>query len=129
MVDDEVYEVVCDCLVKACDLERDEIEPDKTLVHDLDIDSIDMLEIVFEMERTFAISIKFGELESYAREVTDGPFEIDSVITEQGLETLKDLMPEIPREKFSPGMSVEAIPMLMTVGSLCRIAEHKLAQK
>jgi len=125
----EVYNVVRNCLVRACGLDAEEIEPDKTLFHDLDIDSIDMLEIIFAIEREFTISIKFGEFENRAIEITPGPFEEKSIVTEAGIETLKQLMPEIPPANFNSGMSVQDIPMLMTVESLCRIVDHKLAEK
>jgi acyl carrier protein len=125
----QIYEVVCNCLIKSCGLEIGEIEPDKLLVRDLDIDSIDMLEIIFEMESAFSISIKFSDLENYAREITQGPFEINSIITDEGIESLKKIMPEISPEQFFSGMSVQHIPAIMTVESLVRIAAHKLAEK
>ena len=125
----QVYEIICNCLTKACGLDTSEIEPDKVLVRDLDVDSIDMLEIIFEIESTFSISIKFGDLEVYAREITEGPFEINSIITDEGIEALKKIMPEILPEQFHSGMSVQHIPAIMTVESLVRIVDHKLAEK
>ena len=54
---DEIYEKIKTALVDALGVDEDEIVPDATLVGDLGAESIDFLDIVFRLEKAFAIKI------------------------------------------------------------------------
>lgn len=123
---EEIYRKICDCLMDSGGLSKEEIELDRRLIDDLDFDSIDILDLIYEMERKFNISIKLGELEKSAREKTKGPFEENSMLTKAGLETIRKLMPGIPPERITENMCVTDIPRLFTVHSLCSLVQRKL---
>jgi len=130
MQQDPVYKTIVECLQRSCDLTADEIGPDKYLASDLDVDSIDMLDLLFELERAFKIKVTVGELEKRARSTTgDDPFEIDGILTDTGLARLRELMPEVPAERFRLGMSVQEIPSLFTVTSIYNLVKRKLDEK
>ena len=59
---DEIYEKIKTALVDALGVDDDEIVPEATLVGDLGAESIDFLDIVFRLEKAFAIKIPRGEL-------------------------------------------------------------------
>ena len=59
---DEILEKVQETLVDALGIDDDEATPDATLVGDLGAESIDFLDIVFRLEKTFDIKIPRGEL-------------------------------------------------------------------
>ncbi|NMC21777.1 MAG: acyl carrier protein, partial [Thermogutta sp.] len=59
---EEIFEKVREVLVDALAVEEDEVRPDSTLVGDLGAESIDFLDIVFKLEKTFNIKIPRGEL-------------------------------------------------------------------
>lgn len=50
-------ERVIECLVKEAGVDRDRITPDATLVDDLDLDSLDVVELVMDLEDEFGIEI------------------------------------------------------------------------
>ena len=59
---DEIYGKVARVLVEALGVDEDEITPAAALQGDLGAESIDMLDIVFRLEREFGIKIPRGEL-------------------------------------------------------------------
>ena len=59
---EEVFEKVREALVDALGVDDDEVTPEATLVGDLGAESIDFLDIVFRLEKSFDIKIPRGEL-------------------------------------------------------------------
>ena len=57
MTEEEVFEKVRETLVDALGVDDDEIEAEATLTGDLGAESIDFLDIVFRLEKTFDIKI------------------------------------------------------------------------
>ena len=55
--EDEVFEKVKDALVDALGVDDDEVTADATMVGDLGAESIDFLDIVFKLEKSFDIQI------------------------------------------------------------------------
>lgn len=99
-----------------------EIHPDSTLFDELAIDSIDMVDILFNLERKYGIELKISEIEQYSKaEMGEEPFEIDQVITEKGLEVLRRRMPELATEKLVHGITIHDIMRLITVRSLANM--------
>ncbi len=58
----EVFEKVRNCLVDALGVDDDEVTPEATMVGDLGAESIDFLDIVFRLEKTFNIKIPRGRI-------------------------------------------------------------------
>lgn len=116
-----------DCFVQSLGVSREDLAMDKALLEDLGADSLDLLDLVFNLEQAFEIQIPRGEFERRAREVLgDTPFEINGVITDEGLEALRSAMPEAAA-KMKSGMRTHQIPMLFTVESFYNLVTSRLA--
>ena len=127
---EDVFEKVKDCLVDSCGVESHEIELDKTLMEDLGIDSIDLIDLVYTLEKQYTISLEIGEFAKMAaRELGDVPFEKDNVITDGGLELLKEWIGESQHKNIQKGLTVQQIPLFFTVQSICMLVRKKLAEK
>ena len=127
---DEVYEKIKKCLVESCGLKEEEIELNRTLMDDLGVDSIDLIDLIYSLEKQYAISIEIGEFEKIAaKELGDTPFEKDNIITDEGLKVLYKLIGESQKEKIQKGLMVQQIPFLFTVHSICNLVMKKLAAK
>ena len=127
---EDVFEQVKDCLVDSCGIDRQEIELDKTLMDELGIDSIDLIDLVYTLEKHYTISIEIGEFaKTVAKELGDVPFEKDNVITDGGLELLKEWIGESQHKNIQKGLTVQQIPFLFTVRSICILVLKKLADK
>jgi hypothetical protein len=97
-------------------------------MRDLGAESIDFLDIVFRLEKEFNIRIPQREIERLARGgLAPEEFEIDTILQPKGIERLKEMLPEIPKEEFKEGMSLRELPALFTVAVFCGIVHRKLA--
>ena len=76
---------------------EDEARPDATLMDDLGAESIDLLDILFRIERSTGVKIQASDLGDYIQGgIPDDQFSDENeTITDQGLEHLKQIMPQI----------------------------------
>ena len=63
-LDAEVWTKVRDAFAVALGLEEDEVVPEARLIEDLGAESLDFLDIVFRLERSFDIKIPRGGIEA-----------------------------------------------------------------
>ncbi|MFA6301935.1 MAG: acyl carrier protein [Legionella sp.] len=114
----KVREIIAEVLV----IEEDEVSLNSRLIADLGAESIDFLDLVFQLEKEFKIKIPRGQLEKNARgDLTQEDFEKGGVLTEQGLAALKNYLSEVPADQFKANMKVNEIPMLFTVETFCKL--------
>lgn len=114
----KVREIIADVLV----VEESDIALNKRLVAELGAESIDFLDLIFQLERAFSIKIPRGALEKKARgSLSEEEFEQNGVITAKGMQALKNYLPEVPEEYFASKMKVNEIPTLFTVETCCRL--------
>ena len=125
----EVWAKVQDAFAVALGLEEDEVVPDARLIEDLGAESLDFLDIVFRLERSFDIKIPRGGIEAEARDDMEGVYEVDGVLTADGLAKLAEVMPVVPAEEFVEGLRVSEIPELFRVTTFYNIVSLLLAQK
>src|SRR5438105_8640262 len=90
---EETYGKVVRVLVEALNVEEDEITPAARLQDDLGAESIDFLDIVFRLEREFAIKIPRGELFPESVFQGDPDFVREGRVTDKGLSELRSRMP------------------------------------
>ena len=122
---DDVFKKIKSCLVDALGVEEEDIKPDATLVGDLGAESIDFLDIVFRLEKTFDIKIARGEF--FPEEMmTDATYVQDGRVNEAGLAALRKRMPFANFDEFAKNPAVQDFRSLFTVAALCRFIEDKL---
>ena len=126
VADQDVPEVVCQVVAEA--LGRDvEVRVTSNLMNDLGAESLDFLDIVFKLEQTFGIQITGGEMERAARgDMSDEEFAPGGVISEAGLNRLRELMPEAA-ERIHPGLRPMQILSLFSVQTFVNVVKAKLA--
>ena len=129
--DPAIFDKVQDAFAEALGLDLDEVEYDSKIVDDLGAESLDLLDIVFRLERAFDIKIPRGGIESAAKEgLGEGEaYEVNGVLTPLGLEKLAEAMPEVPNAEFREGLKVAEVPLLFRVATFCRLVCHLLEEK
>ena len=125
----DVWAKVQDAFAVALGLEEDEVVPEARLIEDLGAESLDFLDIVFRLERTFDIKIPRGGVETSARDEMDDTYEIEGVLTPEGLAQLAKHMPEVPSDEFREGLRVSEIPELFRVATFYNIVAHLIEMK
>ena len=114
----KVKTIIADVLV----IEEDEITPHSRLIQDLGAESIDFLDLIFQLEKTFQIKIPRGQIEKNARgNLSEAEFAKNGELTPQGLAALKQYLSEIPMENFKSPMKLSDIPTLFTVETFCKL--------
>ena len=112
----KVAEVMADAL--GCDVEQ--LGLDVPLIDGLDAESIDFLDMVFRLERTFKVKIPRGKIVEDARgELSEAEFERKGYLTDAGLARLRAYLSEVPAERFRSPMKVADVPRLFTVETFC----------
>jgi acyl carrier protein len=125
----EVYEKVAQVLVEALNVDEAELTPAATLQGDLGAESIDLLDIVFRLEREFGIKIPRGELFPESVFQGDPAFVREGQVTDEGMGELRARMPFADLGAFDHDRRLSAVPDLFTVGLVARYVAWKLGQE
>lgn len=114
----KVKEIIADVLV----IDEESISLQSRLIAELGAESIDFLDLVFQLEKKFSIKIPRGQLEKNARgTLSEDEFEKGGVLTVNGLIALKKYLNEVSAEHFKANMKINEIPMLFTVETFCKL--------
>lgn len=128
-VDPEMFATVRASFCEALELDDDEVAWDSKILDDLGAESLDLLDVVFRLERSFDIQIPRGGLEAQAEDVDGEPGEVDGRLTEAGAARLRELMPEVPAGEITAGMKSAELATVFRVGTFYNIVKALLDQK
>ena len=123
---DDVFAKVKDVLIEALGVDDEEVTDNATLQGDLGAESIDFLDIVFRLEKTFSIKIPRGEL--FPEEILNNPEYVEAgKLTSEGLAALKTAMPHADFADFEGDPDITKMPNLFTVKTIVKYLTTKLA--
>ena len=123
---DEIYEKVKDILVDALGVDDEEVTDQATLVGDLGAESIDFLDIVFQLEKQFEIKIPREELFPAENLLNDSEYVDNGKLTTAGLVRLKEAMGHVDFTEFEKDPDLNKISDLFTVESIVQFIEDKI---
>lgn len=128
MNDAEIIESLKICIAETIGIKVETIESlNASVIDDLGADSLDLLDLVFRIEKTFSISISRGDIERKAREaLPDEEFEKDGFLTDKAKDALKIALPEVEAARFEGNLRKNDIPRLLTVHTFFRIIKEKM---
>ena len=122
----DVFEAVREVLVKSLGVDEEEVTEEATLVDDLGAESIDLLEIVFSLEKK--VDVKSERSELIPEDLFTKPeYVVDGKLTPAGLEIIEKRLPNANFETFKQNPFVQNISKILTVQDLCALVEQKLA--
>jgi acyl carrier protein len=81
------YDKVAEIIAETCDIPRDSIKPESHATKDLEIDSLDFLDIAFAIDKAFGIKLP---LEQWTQEVNDGTASAEKYFVLKNLSTRID---------------------------------------
>lgn len=114
---EEVFGKVTDIVCEALGVDEDEVKPESTLAGDLGMESIDMLDIVFQLEKAFSIKIDKGEL-SWEELLNNAEYVDGDRITPAGLEQLRKTMPHLDVDALEKDPYASKMPDIFTVQTI-----------
>jgi len=123
---DEIFQEVQEVLVDALGVEDDEVTTRATLMGDLGAESIDFLDIVFRLEKSFGIKIPREELFPAENLMSNPEFVNNGKLTETGLTQLREKMPHTDFASFEQDPDISRLGDLFTVDAIVNYVETKL---
>jgi acyl carrier protein len=124
----EIFENVCVIIENSTGKPKDSIKMEDTLFEELGVDSIDLVDILFELETLYNVELKVSDIEQRIREeLGDVPYEIDGIITSEGLEAIRKHMTEVDPASIKEGLTVNRLIQLFSVHSLCKIVHYRIS--
>lgn len=123
-----VTAAVVDAVAAAVRVDLDEVTYDATLLGDLGAESIDLLDILFRLERALSVRISAGQLAGYLRgDIPDTEFaDANEIVTGRGLEQLARVMPQIDTARLAGKLQADEVIGLFTVGNLAALVQQRL---
>ena len=123
---DEIFDEVKEVMVDALGLDDDEVSESATLMGDLGAESIDFLDIVFRLEKSFGIKIPREELFPGESLMNNPEYVSNGKLTEKGIAELKAKMPHTDISTFQENPNVNKLGDLFTVAAVVNFVEGKL---
>ena len=125
MTKDEVFNKVKDVLTGALAVDDEEVTPEAKLSEDLGAESIDYLDITFQLEKAFSIKIPKGEL--LPDNLFANPdFVQNGKMTEKGLAELRTRMPFADLSPFEADPDINKFRDIFTVDTLVKYVLTKV---
>lgn len=106
----------------------DAADLDASLVDDLGCESLDLVDILFRIERTLPVKLPLDWLSELLQgAVRDEDFCTENgVVTDPGLERLAAHLPQLRAGRWSGRLRVEHIPSLVTVRNLIELVRDRV---
>lgn len=125
MDEQEIIAKVRKCVATALGRDEEEVELESVLSRDLEAESIDYLDITFQLEKSFGITIQKDEL--FPQKIfQEEKYVKDGVVTGAGLEFLSEKLPYADLAEFKQDPKVTKVPDLFTVGLLVNYVKTKV---
>ena len=122
---EEITKQVRTIISQALKIDESKVQPSSSLIKDLGAESIDFLDIVFRLEKTFKIKIPKGELFP-EKILTDARFVQAGRVTPTGIQELKQKMSNVNWDEFARNPQVSNLGNLFTVGMIVDYLSEKL---
>jgi acyl carrier protein len=123
---DQIFGEVQEVLVEALGVDDDEVTADARLMGDLGAESIDFLDIVFRLEKTFEMKIPREELFPAESLMNSPELVSNGKLTATGLAELKSKMPYIELGAFEKDPDINKLGDLFTVNTIVSYVDSKL---
>jgi acyl carrier protein len=122
-VDSSVKEAV----VEALALDDDEVTAEATLMDDLGAESIDLLDILFRIEKSTGVKIEASDLGDYIQGgIPDDEFSDENeIISETGAEQLHKVMPQTDPGDLAGKLKADEVMTLFTVQNLVEMVKSR----
>ena len=131
MTHEQIFEKVTSVLQESLGVDDDEVTMTASLTGDLEAESIDFLDIVFRLEKTFStddkpFKIEQGEL--FPENLIENPDWVDGGrFTDAGMTMLMERMPHVDFTGFDDDRDVNKVAEMITVKSIVEFVNRKLS--
>src|SRR3954454_5905334 len=129
-MDDDFLAPVQEAVANDLGVDDDEAAPDATLMDDLGAESIDLLDILFRIERSAGVKIHASDLgDEIQGGIPDEEFGAGGNVSGKGLAHLSTVMPQIDPDEYADKLPAEEVIMHFTVQNLSDMVARRAAEK
>jgi acyl carrier protein len=130
-MNDDILHKVKECIVDAVGVSYSEIDLHSQIVNDLGADSLDLVELVYQIETKFGISLQRGAIMERIKSVMPEEEFLDEegFITPRGKEMIRKEVPELGALTFAEKMTFNAVVSYFTVEIFVNLIARALAVK
>lgn len=131
MAQEDISSAVRTAVVDALGVDDDEVTPEATLLGDLGAESIDLLDILFRLERKLGVKIQAADLAAHVQGgIPDEEFgDANGIVTAKGMAQLKKVMPQIDENALAGKLEAEKVMSLFSVKNLEDMVAERVAAK
>lgn len=121
--------IVAEAVADALGIDIEEAVPEATLLGDLDAESIDLLDVLFRIEKAADVKIKVSDIaELLQGGIPDEEFaDENDIINEVGLAQLKKSLPQIDVDALAGKLTADEVLSLFTVKNLTDLVTERAA--
>lgn len=121
--------IVQEAVAHALGVDIEEVVPEATLLGDLDAESIDLLDVLFRIEKASDVKIKVSDMADLLQGgIPDEEFaDENDVINAVGLAQLKKSLPQIDVEELAGRLTADEVLTLFTVQNLTDLVSQRAA--
>lgn len=123
---DEIFQKVQAVLVDALGVDDDEVTSEATLMGDLGAESIDFLDIVFRLEKSFGIKVPREELFPAESLLNNPELISNGKLTAKGLAELRQRVPHTDLSGFEKNPDISKLADLFTVNAIVTYLDSRL---
>ena len=112
--------IVRTAIADALGIEEDEVVPEATLLGDLGAESIDLLDILFRIERVSGVKATVADIGALLQgDIPDEEFvDEDLVVNDTGLSHLERVLPQFDRGRLDQPLNADEVLGLFTTQNL-----------
>ncbi len=123
----DVNGAVKEAVVEALALDDDEVTADATLMEDLGAESIDLLDILFRIEKSTGVKIEASDLGDYIQGgIPDDEFSDENqIISATGAQQLHKVMPQVDPTETEGKLKADEVMTLFTVANLVEMVKTR----
>ncbi|MFN0135273.1 MAG: phosphopantetheine-binding protein [Phycisphaerae bacterium] len=116
-----IADVVLDVLVSVLMIEPHEATPHARFFQDLDGESIDLLDMGFQLQKLYGVPVEIGKQFTESVKTDEA-----GVVTPESLEALRATYPFLSIDRLPPSPTTETMKELLTVDAITRLVERQL---
>lgn len=125
--EDQIREGVVHAVARCLARSADGIGMQDALVGDLGMDSLDFIDLMFTLEKTFKVKIRDGDLDRLLKPARAEAQEL--YLSAEEVEGLSRFMPDLAAKARAESIRRNSVISMMTADSLARMVAFKLNQR
>lgn len=127
MTDQSVFDNVRSSIAESLAVPREDILLDSRMVDDLGADSLDLVDIIFSLERKFGINVRETEFNFLTRLDFSSPEVMrDGYLTREVVDRLATWLRGIRETEERDKITPRSLFSMITVESICAVVERRL---